>query len=100
MLHDITDRGHRQDGGGVIQGSTYCSWPKSLGKGEVKQHYVDQSFKSMTQLARVAEDNNVILNMEILNRFEQFIFNTVAEALPFVRQSTAQTLVCSWIRFT
>lgn len=72
-------------GGGVIQGSTYCAWPKSLGKGEVKQHYVDQSFKSMTQLAKVAQDNNVILNMEILNRFEQFVFNTVAEALPFVR---------------
>lgn len=71
-------------GGGVIQGSTYCAWPKSLGKGEVKQQYVDQSFKSMTHLAKVAEDNNVILNMEILNRFEQFIFNTVAEALPFV----------------
>ncbi|WP_332446693.1 D-psicose 3-epimerase, partial [Sphaerochaeta sp.] len=71
-------------GGGVIQGSTYCAWPKKLEIGESKQRYVDQSFKSMNQLAKVAEDCNVIVNMEILNRFEQFVFNTVAEALPFV----------------
>lgn len=68
----------------MIQGSTYCAWPKQLALGESKQQYVDQSFKSMKQLAKVAEDCNVIVNMEILNRFEQFIFNTVAEALPFV----------------
>lgn len=71
-------------GGGVVQGSTYCAWPKKLEVGESKQQYVDQSFKSMKELAKVAEDSNVIVNMEILNRFEQFIFNTVAEALPFV----------------
>lgn len=71
-------------GGGVVQGSTYCAWPKKLGIGEDKQQYVDQSYKSMKHLAKVAEDNNVVVNMEILNRFEQFVFNTVAEALPFV----------------
>lgn len=71
-------------GGGTVQGSTYCAWPKKLGINESKQLYVDQSFKSMRRLAKVAEENNVIVNMEILNRFEQFIFNTVAEAIPFV----------------
>lgn len=71
-------------GGGTVQGSTYCAWPKKLGINENKQLYVDQSFKSMRKLAKVAEDNNVVVNMEILNRFEQFIFNTVAEAVPFV----------------
>ncbi|MGP1507337.1 MAG: D-psicose 3-epimerase [Sphaerochaeta sp.] len=73
-------------GGGVIQGSTYCAWPNKLPKGESKQHYIDQSLKSMKELATVAEDNNVILNCEVLNRFEQFILNTCAEAVPFVKE--------------
>ncbi len=51
-------------GGGVVQGSTYCAWPRN-GVGESKQQYVDQSFKSMKELAKVAEDSNVIVNMEI-----------------------------------
>lgn len=73
-------------GGGIIQGSTYCAWPNKLPKGESKQHYIDQSLKSMKELATVAEDNNVILNCEVLNRFEQFILNTCAEAVPFVKE--------------
>lgn len=73
-------------GGGVIQGSTYCAWPNKPPKGESKQHYIDQSLKSMKELATVAEDNNVILNCEVLNRFEQFILNTCAEAVPFVKE--------------
>lgn len=73
-------------GGGMIGGSTYCAWPKQLPKGELKQAYVQQSLKSMKELIKVAEDNEVILNIEVLNRFEQFIFNTCSEALPFVQE--------------
>lgn len=73
-------------GGGVIEGSTYCAWPNQLPKGESKQRYVDQSIKSMKQIAPIAEDNNVILNCEVLNRFEQFVLNTCAEAVPFVEE--------------
>jgi D-psicose/D-tagatose/L-ribulose 3-epimerase len=38
----------------------------------------------MKELAPIAEDCNVILNCEVLNRFEQFVLNTCAEAIPFV----------------
>jgi D-psicose/D-tagatose/L-ribulose 3-epimerase len=73
-------------GGGVIEGSTYCAWPNKLPKGGTKERYVEQSLKSMKELAPIAEDNNVILNCEVLNRFEQFILNTCEEAVPFVRE--------------
>ncbi len=73
-------------GGGMIGGSTYCSWPKQLPKGDNKKEYQDQSLKSMKELAKVAEDNAVILNLEVLNRFEQFLFNTCEEILPFVEE--------------
>ncbi|AEV30145.1 sugar phosphate isomerase/epimerase [Sphaerochaeta pleomorpha str. Grapes] len=73
-------------GGGMIGGSTYCSWPKQLPKGDSKKEYQDQSLKSMKELVKVAEDNEVILNLEVLNRFEQFLFNTCEEILPFVEE--------------
>jgi D-psicose/D-tagatose/L-ribulose 3-epimerase len=73
-------------GGGMIGGSTYCSWPKQLPKGESKKEYQEQSLKSMKELVKVAEDANVILNLEVLNRFEQFLFNTCEEILPFVEE--------------
>ena len=73
-------------GGGMIGGSTYCSWPKQLPKGDSKKAYQEQSLKSMKELVKVAEDNGVILNLEVLNRFEQFLFNTCEEILPFVKE--------------
>ncbi|MBI9095078.1 MAG: sugar phosphate isomerase/epimerase [Sphaerochaeta sp.] len=73
-------------GGGMIGGSTYCSWPKQLPKGDSKKEYQEQSLKSMKELVKVAEDNAVILNLEVLNRFEQFLFNTCEEILPFVEE--------------
>ncbi len=79
-------------GGGMIGGSTYCAWPKQLPKGEDKRTYVDQSRRSLEELVKVAEDNDVILNIEVLNRFEQFIFNTCAEALPVVKEIDSPNL--------
>jgi len=84
MKEMIADIGRM--GGGFLQGSNYCSWPNKLRKGESKQAYIDQSLKSMKELSKVAEDNQVILNMEVLNRFEQFLFNTCEEIIPFVRE--------------
>jgi D-psicose/D-tagatose/L-ribulose 3-epimerase len=38
----------------------------------------------MKAAIKAAEDNNVILNMEVVNRFEQFIMNTCDEAIAYV----------------
>lgn len=73
-------------GGGVIEGSTYGCWSKRLGQGESKQAYLDRSVESLKKLAPVAEDCNVTIGCEALNRFEQFMLNTAAEAVPFVEE--------------
>lgn len=72
-------------GGGMIGGTIHSSWPMTLPKGaHDKRPYLDQSKKSMRELAKIAEDNNVILNVEVINRFEQFLINTCEEAVAYV----------------
>lgn len=72
-------------GGGIVGGILYGAWPGTMPAGETdKQPYVARSVASMKEAIKVAEDNDVILNMEVVNRFEQFIMNTVDEALAYV----------------
>lgn len=72
-------------GGGKLGGIIYGSWPATLPTGETDKHpYVERSIASMQEAIKAAEDNNVIFNMEVVNRFEQFIMNTCSEALDYV----------------
>jgi len=72
-------------GGGKLGGIIYSSWPATMPRGVIdKRPYVDRSLKSMKEAITVAEDNNVVFNMEVVNRFEQFIMNTCDEALAYV----------------
>ena len=38
----------------------------------------------MREAVKAAEDNEVVFNMEVVNRFEQFLLNTCEEALAYV----------------
>ncbi len=72
-------------GGGKLGGIIYGSWPSTMPDGATdKRPYVERSIVSMQEAIKAAEDNNVILNMEVVNRFEQFIMNTCAEAVAYV----------------
>jgi len=72
-------------GGGMIGGTVHSAWPSTLPKGATdKRPYLEQSKKSMRELAKVAEDNRVVLNVEVINRFEQYLLNTCEEALAYV----------------
>jgi D-psicose/D-tagatose/L-ribulose 3-epimerase len=68
--------------GGII----YSSWPGRLPFGEDKRRYLDRSIRSMRDVMRVAEDCGVFFNVEVVNRFEQFLLNTAAEAVTYVRR--------------
>jgi D-psicose/D-tagatose/L-ribulose 3-epimerase len=68
--------------GGII----YSSWPGKLPFGEEKRRYLDRSIQSMREAIRAAEDFDVFFNVEVVNRFEQFLLNTSAEAVSYVRQ--------------
>ena len=72
-------------GGGNLSGILYSSWPATLPDGETdKRPYFERSVASMQQAIGAGEDNNVVFNMEVVNRFEQFLMNTCEEAIAYV----------------
>lgn len=72
-------------GGGPISGIIYGAWPAAMPDGASdKRPYLERSAASMREAAKAAADNNVIFNVEVVNRFEQFILNTCDEALAYV----------------
>lgn len=71
--------------GGNLSGIIYSCWPATMPEGEMdKRPYFERSVASMKQAIKAAEDNNVIFNMEVVNRFEQFLLNTCNEAMAYV----------------
>ena len=74
-------------GGGTLSGILYGTWPTTMPEGETdKQPYLERSINSVRQAMKTAEDNNVFFNMEVVNRFEQFLLNTAEEAVAYVKQ--------------
>jgi D-psicose/D-tagatose/L-ribulose 3-epimerase len=72
-------------GGGMIGGTIHSYWPAALPQGLTDKGPIrEQSLKSMKELVKIAEDNRVILNVEVINRFEQFLLNTCEEAVRYV----------------
>ena len=72
-------------GGGNLGGIIYGSWPATMPDGETdKRPYLERSIESMQEAIKTAEDNNVYFNMEVVNRFEQFMLNTCDEAIEYV----------------
>lgn len=74
-------------GGGMIGGTVHGYWPAAMPEGtDDKRPYWDQSIRSMKKLAAFAEDHGVVLNVEVINRFEQFLINDSYEALAYVEE--------------
>ena len=68
--------------GGII----YGSWPSRLPFGEDKRVFLDRSVASMREVVKTVEDCNVFFNVEVVNRFEQFLLNTAAEGVAYVKR--------------
>jgi D-psicose/D-tagatose/L-ribulose 3-epimerase len=72
-------------GGGQLGGILYSSWPATMPAGETdKRPYLERSVESMKSAIKTAEDNNVFFNMEVVNRFEQYLLNTCEEAVAYI----------------
>lgn len=73
-------------GGGNLGGIIYSYWPGTLPADVTdKRPYWERSLASMREAIKAAEDNHVIFNMEVVNRFEQYLLNTAAEAVAYVK---------------
>jgi D-psicose/D-tagatose/L-ribulose 3-epimerase len=74
-------------GGGTLSGILYGWWPTTLPKGETdRRPFLERSLTSVREAIKAAEDNNVILCMEVVNRFEHFLLNTAEEGVSYVKQ--------------
>jgi len=70
-----------------VGGIVYSYWPGTLPAGETdKRPYWDRSVKSMREVMKTAEDCGVIFHLEVVNRFEQYLMNTAAEAVRYVQE--------------
>ena len=70
-----------------LGGIVYSYWPGTLPEGETdKRPYWDRSVKSMKEVMKTAEDCGVTFHMEVVNRFEQYLLNTAAEAVRYVTE--------------
>jgi D-psicose/D-tagatose/L-ribulose 3-epimerase len=73
-------------GGGPVGGIIYGAWPSTMPEGITdKRPYIERSVSSMQEAIKSAEDHQVTFNMEVVNRFEQFLMNTCQEAVDYVR---------------
>jgi D-psicose/D-tagatose/L-ribulose 3-epimerase len=72
-------------GSPVLCGLPYVQWLYFPDTDDF-QPYRDRCAESLRQVAVTAADNGVTICLEVINRFETFMFNTVADALAFLAQ--------------
>jgi len=72
-------------GSPILCGLPYMQWlyfPPDAGF----QAYRDRCAAALRQVAKTAADLNITICLEIINRYETFMFNTVADGLLFLQQ--------------
>lgn len=68
----------------MLGGGLYSYWPVDYGKPFDKQAELEHSIRNMREVVKIAEDCDVTLGMEVLNRFEGYLLNTCEEAVRYV----------------
>jgi D-psicose/D-tagatose/L-ribulose 3-epimerase len=65
----------------ILDGTYVQPWNVELDEGRAKEAALADAVECLKPVAKAAEDCGVILSMEILNRFEGALVNTMAEAV-------------------
>lgn len=76
-------------GANLFCGINYTAWlarPERLLTYDEKQKHWDYAVQCMKEVIRVAEDYNIRYCFEIVNRYEEYLLNTVAEGVAFAEQ--------------
>ena len=69
-----------------IGGALYSYWPIDFLKGVDKKTDWAASVAGIKELAAIASEYDITLNLEVLNRFENHILNTAEEGVAFVKE--------------
>ena len=70
----------------ILGGGLYSYWPLDPTLPMDKEKDLERAVRNMKPFAKMAEDNGVMLGMEVLNRYEGYMMNTCAEGLDFIRR--------------
>ena len=74
-------------GGKALSGILYGWWPTSIADGEQeKGACLQRSIESVREVMKSVEDLDVTFNLEVVNRYEQFMLNTAQEAVEYVER--------------
>ncbi len=77
-----------------LTGIIYSSWPGTLeGRIGTRQQAWEWSVASMKEAVKKAEDLGLTYNVEVVNRFEQFLMNTAAEAVTYIEAVESPSLM-------
>ncbi|MBR1671910.1 MAG: sugar phosphate isomerase/epimerase [Fretibacterium sp.] len=68
----------------ILGGGLYTYWPLDPSMPMDKPGDLERSIKNMRVLAKTAEDCDVVLGMEVLNRFEGYMINTCEECRAYI----------------
>jgi len=67
-----------------VSGILYCAWNGKISGYEEKPERWAYSVESMREVAQVYKENGVYINIEVANRFENYLINTCDEVLKYV----------------
>lgn len=72
--------------GKILSGILYSSWPYDFSYVPDKEKTWELALESVKECVKTAEDYGITYAIELVNRFEQFLLNSVDEGLKFVKQ--------------
>ncbi len=86
ILYFLTETSHKLKDGYLRHWAAgiYSYWPVDYSKPVDKEGDLERSIANMKKVAKVAEECDVVLGMEVLNRFEGYLLNTCDEAIRYV----------------
>jgi len=65
-------------GSKVLGGVLYSPWGKLISREEAKEN-IEHSIKGLKEIAEYGEEKEVLISLEVLNRYESYFLNTVEE---------------------
>lgn len=72
--------------GKILSGILYSSWPYDFRNMPDKEYTWNLALESVKECVKTAENFGITYAIEMVNRFEQFVLNSVDEGLKFIAQ--------------
>lgn len=69
----------------ILGGGLYSYWPLDMNMKMDREAEMDRAIRNLRILSRTAEDCDVTLGLEVLNRYEGYMLNTCDQAREFIK---------------